>query len=171
MKSVAHAAQTLVEKFLERIQAAYARDGAMSLRKSQSNPQVQSLYAGFLGQPLGELSESLLHTSYVDRSEAVANPVDTPPASVVITSIYPNPFKTSTRIDYQTSEPGMVWLAVFNATGQRVRSLVEKSMPAGEHQIRWDGRDGTGRTVSSGPYIARLISGSRMATRKMILVK
>ena len=174
-KSVAHAAQQLAEKFLARIQAAYAQDSAMSLRKSQDNPQVQSLYTDFLGQPLGDLSESLLHTSYIDRSGAVSavrpRPATTLPVSLTITSIYPNPFNASTEIAFRISEPGMVWLAVFNTAGQQVRSLVKKSMTAGAHRVRWDGCDGYGRTVSSGLYIARLISGSKAASQQMTLLK
>lgn len=174
-KSVAHAVQTAAEKFLERIQAAYAQDSVMSLRKSQDNPQVQSLYANFLGEPLGEMSESLLHTSYVDRSGAVSavqpRPVRTLPESPTITSVYPNPFNAATEIEFRTSEPGKVWLAVFNAAGQQVRSLVEETMPAGAHRVRWDGRDGFGRTVSSGLYIARIVSGSRTASKRMTLFK
>lgn len=173
-KSVAHAAQNLAEKFLARIQAAYAQDNAMSLRKSQDNPQVQNLYTDFLGEPLGELSESLLHTSYVDRSGTVAvrpRPATILPESLTITSIYPNPFNATTEIAFQLSEPGMVWLSVFNAAGQQIRSLVEKSMSAGAHRVRWDGCDGYGRTVSSGLYFARLISGSKAASQRMTLLK
>ena len=174
-KSVALAAQKLADKFLNRIQAAYAQDTVMSLRKSQDNPQVQSLYTDFLGRPLGELSESLLHTNYVNRSGAVSavrpRPAHTLPQSLMILSVYPNPFNATTGIAFRTAESGMVWLAVFNAAGQQVRSLVEKSMPAGAHRIRWDGRDGYGNTVSSGLYIARLISGSRMASQRMTLLK
>lgn len=171
IKSAAHAVQTVAEKFLERIQAAYAQDSAMALRKSQDNPQVQSLYANFLGEPLGELSEALLHTTYVDRSDAISTPDDTQAESTEITSIFPNPFRTSTEIDFEISEEGMVWLAVFNISGQQVRSLIEQSMTAGQHQIYWDGRDRHGRTVASGLYVARLVSGSRTVSQKMTLVR
>ena len=174
VKSVANAAQTVVEKFLDRIQAAYAQDSAMSLRKSQDNPQVQSLYNDFLGEPLGEKSESLLHTSYVNRSGAVSvapKPVHNRPESLTISSVYPNPFNAGTEIAFRLSQPGKVWLAIFNTAGQQVRSLVSSSMLAGSHRVHWDGCDGNGRTVSSGMYIARLISGSQTASQRMTLLK
>jgi len=175
IKSAAHAAQKAAEKFLARIQAAYAQDAAMPLRKSQENPQLQSLYADFLGRPLGEMSESLLHTGYTDRSAAVsvARPgsVRSLPGNPAIESVYPNPFNASAEIEFRISAPGMVWLAVFNAAGQRVRSLVEERMPAGGHRIRWDGKDSYGRSAPSGMYIARLVSGSRTAATRMTLVK
>lgn len=47
----------------------YSADQAMELRKSHDNPAVQTLYKEFLGQPLGEKSHSLLHTSYTARNK------------------------------------------------------------------------------------------------------
>lgn len=175
LRSAGHAAQKAAEKFLARIQAAYGQDAAMPLRKSQDNPQLQSLYSDFLGRPLGEMSESLLHTTYTDRSASVsvARPgsVRSLPMTPAIESVYPNPFNASAEIEFRVSAPGMVWLAVFNAAGQRVRSLVEERLPAGGHRIRWDGKDSFGRSVPSGMYIARLVSGSRTAAVRMTLVK
>ncbi|MDY3983499.1 MAG: iron hydrogenase small subunit, partial [Veillonellaceae bacterium] len=38
------------------------------LRSSYENPEIKEIYEELLGKPLGEISESLLHTSFVDRS-------------------------------------------------------------------------------------------------------
>ena len=43
----------------------YALDEARPLRQSHNNPDVVQLYKEFLGKPLGELSEELLHTDHV----------------------------------------------------------------------------------------------------------
>lgn len=43
----------------------YALDEARTLRQSHNNPDVVQLYKEFLGKPLGELSEELLHTDHV----------------------------------------------------------------------------------------------------------
>ncbi len=51
-----------------RIASLYSRDDAMELRSSFENPEIQKLYEDFLGKPLGEKSEELLHTHYQDRS-------------------------------------------------------------------------------------------------------
>jgi iron-only hydrogenase group A len=50
-----------------RIAAIYQEDEGKQLRKSHQNPDVQELYAKFLGQPLGERSHHLLHTKYEPR--------------------------------------------------------------------------------------------------------
>ncbi len=54
---------------LARLQAIYKEDEGKKLRKSHENPDVQKLYAEFLGQPLGERSHHLLHTHYERREK------------------------------------------------------------------------------------------------------
>ncbi|HKJ41198.1 MAG TPA: NADH-dependent [FeFe] hydrogenase, group A6 [Sunxiuqinia sp.] len=51
----------------KRADAIYAEDEGMPLRKSHENPEVLKIYQDFLGEPLGEKSHHLLHTSYVQR--------------------------------------------------------------------------------------------------------
>ena len=51
-----------------RIAGLYRRDQSMTLRKSHENPDIQQVYEQFYGQPLSEMAEKMLHTSYQDRS-------------------------------------------------------------------------------------------------------
>ncbi len=50
-----------------RMNAIYREDAGMPIRKSHENPAVASLYADFLGSPLGSVSHKLLHTHYTKR--------------------------------------------------------------------------------------------------------
>lgn len=50
-----------------RASALYQSDSSNPLRVSHKNPEIQQLYAEFLGQPLSEESERLLHTTYTSR--------------------------------------------------------------------------------------------------------
>jgi len=52
----------------KRVEAIYAEDGAMELRKSHESPAVKTLYEEFLGKPLSHKSHELLHTTYTPRS-------------------------------------------------------------------------------------------------------
>nr|WP_297290059.1 [FeFe] hydrogenase, group A [uncultured Flavonifractor sp.] len=54
-----------------RIAALYRRDEAMTLRTSHENPQIKEVYEAFYGQPLSELAERMLHTTYQDRSQLI----------------------------------------------------------------------------------------------------
>lgn len=51
----------------ERKAALYKVDAQETLRTSHANPEIQQLYAEFLGKPLGEQSHRLLHTHYFER--------------------------------------------------------------------------------------------------------
>ena len=51
----------------KRIEGIYAGDRDMPIRKSHENPAIKVLYEEFLGEPLGEMSHKLLHTTYTPR--------------------------------------------------------------------------------------------------------
>lgn len=56
-----------------RVAGIYNRDKEMTIRTSYENEEIKALYQEFYGQPLSELSEELLHTKFVDRSEMLGN--------------------------------------------------------------------------------------------------
>ncbi len=84
---------------------------------------------------------------------------------------YPNPFNPETSIHYRIPDASHVTLTVYNSLGQVVQTLVNKSLPAGEYSVRWNGRDQLGNKVSSGMYFYRIEAGDFIKTRKMILMK
>lgn len=43
-------------------------DSSCKLRKSYENPDIINIYKDYLGEPLGDKSKEILHTTYVDRS-------------------------------------------------------------------------------------------------------
>ncbi len=79
---------------------------------------------------------------------------------------YPNPFNPSTEIGFILPATTQVRLDIYNILGQRVTTLIDAPMSAGEHSVSWDGRN-----ASSGVYYYRLVAGSASQTRKMLLVK
>ena len=50
-------------------------------------------------------------------------------------------------------------------------TLVDRVMSAGLSSVVWDGRDRRGNQVSSGVYFYRIVEGSNVETRKMLLLK
>ena len=79
---------------------------------------------------------------------------------------YPNPFNPSTTIKFSLKKAGKVELVVYNATGQKVATLVNKNMKAGLVEVKWD----AGK-MASGLYFYRLKSGNFTAVKKMLLIK
>lgn len=53
--------------YSNRTDSTYFHDENLDLRKSHDNPEIQKLYAEFLGEPLGHESHHLLHTKYTAR--------------------------------------------------------------------------------------------------------
>jgi hypothetical protein len=79
---------------------------------------------------------------------------------------YPNPFNPSTTISYSVAQAGRVSLKVFNTLGQEVATLVDENVSPGEYKVNFDASK-----VSSGVYIYKLVSGSRVESKKMLLLK
>ena len=84
---------------------------------------------------------------------------------------YPNPFNPSTTIAFANSQTAPVKLEIFNLKGQRVKTLVDDTLPAGNHRVTWNGKDDAGRSVSSGVYMYRLTGPDYRKTLKMMLLK
>jgi len=93
------------------------------------------------------------------------------PTVYSLSNNYPNPFNPTTTIDYSIPKSGNVEIAVFNATGQKVRTLVNERQDAAFYKVVWDGKNDTGESVASGLYIYRLVSGNFHKMEKMSLVK
>lgn len=58
---------------LKRIEGLYNIDNKCEIKCSQDNPNIRKLYTEYLGKPLSEKSEKLLHTSYNDKSNLLGN--------------------------------------------------------------------------------------------------
>ena len=84
---------------------------------------------------------------------------------------YPNPFNPDTKIRFSTPAAGHVSLIVYNALGQKVKTLFDRELSTGHHEVNWDAKDNDGQHVSSGVYLIRLSSGGRQMTRKMMFLK
>lgn len=97
---------------------------------------------------------------------------DVPPRTSSTLAGYPNPFNPRTTLRFALPDPGPVTLDVHDLAGRLVRRLAGGSLPAGEHEVIWDGRDDAGRAVASGQYLARLEpAGGQAVTRKLTLVR
>jgi hypothetical protein len=83
--------------------------------------------------------------------------------------VYPNPTRGDTWIEYQLESVANVSVGIFNARGQRVRTLRPTAGTLGTRRVIWDGRDNQGRALASGVYFLRLELGARRFVRKILL--
>jgi flagellar hook assembly protein FlgD len=83
----------------------------------------------------------------------------------------PNRFNSSTEMRFRTAVDAALTLSVYDLLGQKIRELANRTQPAGEHVLFWDGRDAAGRDVASGTYIYRLRSAGAQVQRKLLLLR
>ena len=84
---------------------------------------------------------------------------------------YPNPFKTKTAIHYQLPRSNVVTIAVYNVSGQRIKTLVNEHREAGFYTVHWDGRSQDSQRVSNGVYFCRMVAGEYISVKKILLMR
>jgi hypothetical protein len=80
--------------------------------------------------------------------------------------VSPNPFASQAHIPYSVRAMGPVLLTIHDALGRRVATLVDGEQAEGTHSAIFDGS-----TLANGVYYCRLISGGRMITRRIHLIR
>lgn len=88
------------------------------------------------------------------------------PDSIKLNPNYPNPFNPQTTIPYEITKETEVKLTIWNMIGQKVATLVDGIVEAGQHEETWNAS-----SMPSGIYIARFEVGGKVFTRKMTLIK
>lgn len=83
----------------------------------------------------------------------------------------PNPFNPTTRLAFEKPFDGPATLEIVNVAGHRVRTLLQGDVPAGRHELIWDGQDQDGIRVAAGVYYARLQTPEATASRSLVMVQ
>jgi hypothetical protein len=100
------------------------------------------------------------------------DPIDRIPSLLALYPNFPNPFNPGTTIRYDLPFDTMVDLRIYDVLGRLVRTVTgPKWEKAGLYTEYWDGRNNVGGHVASGIYFYRLKAGSKVLTKKMVLIK
>jgi hypothetical protein len=67
---------------------------------------------------------------------------------------------------YQLAVGSHVELNIYNLLGQKIETLLNKSLPAGYHEIEFNGKN-----LPSGLYLYRIEAGAWHDVKKMILLR
>ncbi len=94
-----------------------------------------------------------------------------PSRATAITVAYPNPFNPATTVSFMLAGAGRAELALYDAAGRCVRTLVSGDLAAGDHTVVWDGQTDEGSRAPSGVYFARLTAQGVSSVQKLMLVK
>jgi hypothetical protein len=93
------------------------------------------------------------------------------PTEFALLQNFPNPFNPETTINYNLASSSDVTLQIYNVVGQVVKTLVAERQNAGRYQVRWNGTDDRGMSVSSGIYFYSIRAGKFEDVRKLMLLK
>ena len=88
------------------------------------------------------------------------------PSTTNLKQNYPNPFNPTTKIKYNLPENNFVSLKVYDVLGREVATLVNSEQEAGYKSIQFDASK-----LSSGMYFYKLVAGSFVDVKKMVVVK
>ena len=113
-----------------------------------------------------DLDGTLHYSNVVSISVVLTGVNEVAPKMFDLEQNYPNPFNPSTTISYSLPARSFVSLSVYNSLGQRVAELVRNSQEAGRYNIRFDAN-----SLASGVYLYRLVAGSSVMSKKLMLVR
>ena len=95
------------------------------------------------------------------------------PSAFALEQNYPNPFNPSTTIRFQLPSGSHARLTIYDLLGRQVARLVDGTLGAGTHELRWNAR-----ALASGVYFYRLEAtpqdgrgGKMIQTRKMLYIQ
>ena len=88
------------------------------------------------------------------------------PQNYTLAQNHPNPFNPETTISFSIPNDGFVNLSVFNIQGQKVATLADSRMSAGQYDLVWNAAEN-----STGIYFYKLTSGDFTQIKKCVLVK
>lgn len=88
------------------------------------------------------------------------------PHAISLFQNYPNPFNPSTRIGFSLPNESWVTIEVFDVSGRRISTLVDKFYTSGTHFTTFDASN-----LTSGVYIYRLTTPEYSYNQKMVLTK
>jgi len=88
------------------------------------------------------------------------------PTTFALSQNFPNPFNPTTTIVFQLSKASHASLTVMNDVGEVVSTIVKEYLPAGTYKANFDASK-----LASGVYFYRLVAGSFVETKRMLLLK
>ena len=108
----------------------------------------------------------LIRTQSGSSSKTIAQFAEEKPKTFALYQNYPNPFNPTTTLRYSLAGDSYVRLKVYNTLGQEVASLVNQEERAGEYSVPFDAS-----RLASGVYFYKLVAGSFIDTKRMVILK
>jgi M6 family metalloprotease-like protein len=157
------------------LSTAYLSSGAGRMEINDGSDPAPFLHDGSDGgldiSSVGAAGDSI--SFYVTMPVGVASaPVTASPISKLkLLPARPNPSRGAARLSFELDKSGPARLAVYSVTGQLVAGLLDGSLPAGRHEVQWNGHDRSGKQVASGVYYVRLENNGQRLTQRLTVLR
>ena len=129
----------------------------------QFKPQVAGSFSDtlYIESNDEEKSETyiIIKGSSINNTTATEFSNNDVPDQFGLTQNYPNPFNPSTTFKIQVPESEQVDITIYSITGQKIKTIENRSMEPGYYTVNWRGTNSYGQEVSSGVYLARMQAG------------
>jgi len=83
--------------------------------------------------------------------------------------IYPNPFKSETKLELVCNKPSQAYISVYDVSGQKAAVLLNDSFDAGTRIYTWDGSSDNGRKLANGLYLVHISINGYSEIQKVFL--
>jgi hypothetical protein len=88
------------------------------------------------------------------------------PQDVNFYQIYPNPFNSATKIEFELDISRQVKITAYNLLGQKVETITDKIFPSGRNSLVWQPNH-----LPGGIYFLSMTSGEYTNTSKVLYIK
>ncbi len=123
------------------------------------------MYAGFSDRSIAFYDGETWRKDPLDIITGIEE-IDARPEELSILGVFPNPFNSSITIQYHVPHRGMVTVAVYSITGQKIVTLINTDKNTGIHSVTWNPVE-----LASGEYLVVALSGKKKSSKKVTFVK
>jgi len=74
-------------------------------------------------------------------------------------------------VAFEFERPREIKMTVFDVRGRVVATLAEGNWSAGQHTVRWNGKNLAGKQVATGVYLVKMTTVDAEHTIRAVLVK
>ncbi len=109
---------------------------------------------------------------YVTYDASLATAVgETPGGSSLGLAVGPNPTRGSLAAEFTLPAAAHARLALYDLSGRRAHTLLDRALEAGTHRVTWDGRLEDGTVAPAGIYFLKAEAGRHAATAKVLMLR
>ena len=94
-----------------------------------------------------------------------------PPAQFRVEAAAPNPMFGRTVIAFDLPGARLTRVLVYDTAGRLARTLFQELLPAGRHQLVWNGTDDAGKPILAGIYFVHFNAEEFQARQKIVVLK